>query len=69
MMIHRSPWICEMFTQKLTNEQTWNSKFAKVVGKYHPDIFQFMVAQHDAAVLPPHFLFQVNDTYIYIPFL
>ena len=43
----------------------WNSKFMKVVGKHHPNIFQFVdalkreqtstelkVAQHDAAILP-----------------
>ena len=54
MMIQRSPWTCGMSTQKLTNVEGWNSKFAKVVGKHHHYIFQFMVAKHDAAITPPH---------------
>ena len=40
---------------KWTNNyvEGWNSKFAKVVGKYLPNIFHFMVAKHDAAIPPP----------------
>ena len=43
-------------TDKWTNNHVegWNSKFAKVVGKHHPNIFQFMVAKHDAAIPPPY---------------
>ena len=49
-------WNVYTETDKRTNNHVegWDSKFAKAVGKYHPNIFQFMVAQHDAAVTPPH---------------
>ena len=47
-----------MYTEidKLTNNHVegWNSKFVKVVGKRHLNIFQFMVAKHDAAIPPPY---------------
>ena len=39
-------WNVYTETDKLTNNyvERWNSKFVKVVGKHHPNIFQFMVA-------------------------
>ena len=44
-------WNVYTESDKLTNNHVegWNSKCAKVVGKHHPNIFQFMVAKHDAA--------------------
>ncbi|KAK2193148.1 hypothetical protein NP493_14g01012 [Ridgeia piscesae] len=32
---------------QLTQTQGWNPKFMTMMGKHHPNIFQFMVAQHD----------------------
>ena len=61
-------WNVYTESEKRTNNHVegWNSKFMKVVGKHHPNIFQFVdalkreqaatelkVAQHDAAILPP----------------
>ena len=54
--IFRNMWNVYTETDKRTNNHVKgsNSKFAKVLGKHHPNIFQFMVAIHDAAVPPPH---------------
>ena len=61
-------WSVYTETERRTNNHVegWNSKFMKVSGKHHPNIFQFVdalkreqaatelkVAQHDAAILPP----------------
>ena len=49
--ISMNMWNVYTETDKMYDQHVegWNSKFAKVVGKYHPNIFQFMVAKHDAA--------------------
>ena len=56
LKISMDMWNVYTETDKWTNNHVegWNSKFAKVVGKHHPNIFQFMVAKHDAAIPPPH---------------
>ena len=48
-------WNVYIETDKLINNyvEGWNSKFTKVVGKHHPNIFQLAIAKHDA-ILPPH---------------
>ena len=53
--ITKDMWNVYTESDKLTNNHVegWNSKFAKVVGKHYPNIFQFMVGKPDAAIPPP----------------
>ena len=66
MMIQKSPWTCGMPTQNLTNEQTimlWDGipSLQKWWGKYHLNIFQFMVAKCDAMLPSHHHITRIID--------